>query len=433
MISIYIENEQIDFWIQQSNIDSSLYQIVNDYTLWISQPNRIAAVEVLEFSHQTCQSVQKLVADADLVLVFVPELINTEWLWQFDHSNVVFFTAGILNNCVTLGEITSTDHEFVQKRRARFIERYNAVKADHWPAVDDFLNQKHIGVDMVSDVVNCCNGFQDYDNILADIWNTTEYSRFPKHAQLKMHNYFFWSTVDFYRTCTDVLGQVATELPRPYCFDVLLGRQKYHRDLINNSIDRNCNIVTYFGCDHIENLATAEHYQFQWPVSVISPDECTVGDTTDIVVVDGTIVSLSQIIPVDIYNQTAYTLVCESQCDNSYSFFTEKTIKPMLAGRPFLVCSGQYFLQNLRRLGFKTFDGVFDESYDLEWSLERRVDMIVAEMNRVQQLDQQWVYDQLQAVLEHNRRLLFEHDWAHEMFDAIKTEIDVFLNSPSKS
>ena len=45
----------------------------------------------------------------------------------------------------------------------------------------------------------------------------------------------------------------------------------------------------------------------------------------------GKLVSLSQIIPVDIYNSTAYSVVCETNYDNHYSFYTEKIVKPIIA------------------------------------------------------------------------------------------------------
>ena len=42
---------------------------------------------------------------------------------------------------------------------------------------------------------------------------------------------------------------------------------------------------------------------------------------------------------------------------------TEKILKPIQQYHPFILL-GMYGLQNLRNLGFKTFDSVWDESYD---------------------------------------------------------------------
>jgi hypothetical protein len=82
--------------------------------------------------------------------------------------------------------------------------------------------------------------------------------------------------------------------------------------------------------------------------------------------------SLSQVIPLSIYNQTAYSVVAETNYDNNYIFNTEKIVKPILARRLFLVVSGQHYLRNLRSLGFKTFDGIIDETYDTIADFEQR-------------------------------------------------------------
>lgn len=83
---------------------------------------------------------------------------------------------------------------------------------------------------------------------------------------------------------------------------------------------------------------------------------------------------------------------------------TEKTWRPILAQRPFIVLSNPGFLHNLRKLEFKTFNDFWDESYDdygdgdritqieqlLEdiaaWPIDRCRDMLV----------------EMQSILEHN-------------------------------
>ncbi len=45
-------------------------------------------------------------------------------------------------------------------------------------------------------------------------------------------------------------------------------------------------------------------------------------------------------------------------------FLTEKTARPLLWGMPFYLNSGQYALKALRDMGFKTFDMLWDETYD---------------------------------------------------------------------
>lgn len=304
---------------------------------------------------------------------------------------------------------------------------YNTLKQDTWPDYDQFVSADDKPLDIVQELYDNFEppvevGANDKFQIFRKVFNISDQVLKPiKNARTEMHNYFFWSTVDFYRSKPDFLTQLDNRYPRPLSFDVLLGRKKFHRDLIYKGIDHDKNYVTYMTHKNTD-LSACNHSNFVWPAGVSSP-ETPVVDTAEEVVVDGTIVSLSQIIPVDIYNQTAYSLVCESLSSNSFSFFTEKIIKPMLAKRLFLVCSGQYFLHNLRSLGFKTFDGIVDESYDREWQLEKRVEMILNEVNRLCLLDQQQVYSSVQSVLDHNFQLLMNRDWQEEMIRLIQKEL----------
>ena len=58
--------------------------------------------------------------------------------------------------------------------------------------------------------------------------------------------------------------------------------------------------------------------------------------------------------------------MAESNQEGSHFFPTEKIWKPILAGIPFVCIATQNFLKRVRDLGFKTYDTVWDESYDEE-------------------------------------------------------------------
>ena len=263
--------------------------------------------------------------------------------------------------------------------------------------------------EMVQDAL--CREF-DQANVVFYIAGRLNYRK-PKLADVRRHYYFFWSTVDFYHSVPTVLDKLDRTLPKPLEFDMLLGRKKRHRDLVWQTVDRGRSIATYFNDDGRQDLSTADNDYFKWPSEIL--DAVPIDNTADIVTVNGTIVSLSQLVPVDIYNQTAYTLVCESQFENRWSFFTEKIIKPMLAQRIFVVCSGRYFLRNLREWGFKTFDGIVDESYDKEYELGRRVDMIANSMQQLARRGQREIYEQARPILEHNYHVLMTSPWLQLM------------------
>jgi hypothetical protein len=236
-----------------------------------------------------------------------------------------------------------------------------------------------------------------------------------KSAEVARHNYFFWSTTDFYHSDQRWLAQVSSVLPKTKTLDVLLGRQKSHRSRIHQNIDHSKNIVTYFPSDQDCDLRNLADSNFQWPKEILTAPVDEICWTGNEVLVDGTIVSLSQLIPINIYNQTAYTLVAETQYDDQFSFFTEKIIKPMMCKRIFLVCSGQYYLRNLRAWGFQTFEGVIDESYDLEPDCNKRVEMLLKQVNYLETANQQYIYDSASHIIEHNYQIIMNTPWLERM------------------
>ena len=234
-----------------------------------------------------------------------------------------------------------------------------------------------------------------------------------KHAKIYLDPYFFWSTVDFYRARPEILDQLN---PAPtHAFDVLLGRKKPHRDIVFDMLDHDKNIVRYFPSEQDQDIKQYNKENFEWPSTVL---ELTgpITMTTQAVTVGETIVSLSQIIPVEIYNRTCYTLVAETQIENEFSFFTEKIVKPMLAKRLFIVCSGQYYLRNLRELGFRTFDGIVDESYDTIESWQERTKFACAEAQRLSTLDYQSVQKSVKDIVEYNYNHLMNVNWQQNLF-----------------
>jgi len=75
----------------------------------------------------------------------------------------------------------------------------------------------------------------------------------------------------------------------------------------------------------------------------------------------------------DCYTDTYFSLVTETVFDYPYSFRTEKIWKPIAMGHPWIAVANQGFYRGIRNLGFKTFDGIIDESFD---QIERSQDRI---------------------------------------------------------
>jgi len=130
---------------------------------------------------------------------------------------------------------------------------------------------------------------------------------------------------------------------------------------------------------------------------------------------------ISCVLPVEIYNQTAYTIVAETMYN--CNFYTEKIVKPILAKRLFIVFAGCGYLRGLQSLGFRTFCDIIDESYDQQTNEETRWNMVAEQIKRLASMDQATVLSAIQDRVEHNQRLLFNTNWQTEPIRQIQRMI----------
>ena len=112
------------------------------------------------------------------------------------------------------------------------------------------------------------------------------------------------------------------------------------------------------------------------------------------------------------YLETYFSVVTETPFTESTYFSTEKIFRPMLHFHPFIVYGSPYTLKNLQELGFKTFNGFIDESYDNVLSPFKRMQIITREVKRLCSMDKidlhNWYYD-MHDILLHNRELMKEY------------------------
>jgi len=234
-----------------------------------------------------------------------------------------------------------------------------------------------------------------------------------------VEKFFDWFTtsVHFYKNVRpSVLYQLDPYSVKPFTFDALLGRKKWHRDRAYNYINQHNlhqhGIVTYINDDQI-NFSSNDSTSWIWG----NPDVATVENinqvqwTVDRIEYHGYEISLSQIIPIDIFNQSAYSLVCETNYDNEYVFFTEKTVKPIIARRLFILLGNRFALERLRGLGFRTFNSIIDESYDCIENIEERHNAALEQLNWLCKQDQASILAQCREIVDHNFDLMYGHDW----------------------
>lgn len=222
---------------------------------------------------------------------------------------------------------------------------------------------------------------------------------------------WFTTTTHVYKN-TAILEQLTPYQIKDKYFDILLGQRREHRDFIYTKTYHlsSYNIMTYLHNRDIP-LQHQSSDGWLWESSGVILPQKDIGHSVTTVTYYGHKISLSQVIPISIYNQTAYSIVAETNFDNQYSFFTEKIVKPILSKRLFIVFSGQHYLRNLRKFGFMTFDGIVDESYDEVEEPVKRFELAITQIEYLITQPQEKILQMIIPIVEHNRHLMMTTNW----------------------
>ena len=249
------------------------------------------------------------------------------------------------------------------------------------------------------------------------------------HAVMSQ-NIIYWgdwmkTTANLYKQLPNVTANYKPFDNKPRYFDALLGSPKPHRTFVNEAVKANGlqdKFIMTYGGQWDDNSFYAKDY-FIWEpgtevVEKDAPGTCGYVKYHDI------LCHLSQVIPTQVFNDTSYSIVAETDFDNTLSFYSEKTAKPMIYKRLFVAFSGYKFLHNLHQLGFKTFDCVIDESYDLIKDDEQRLAAAFEQVKYLCSKPQAEIYPYIADVLDHNYKLIMTTDWNKRCADQVRQLID---------
>jgi hypothetical protein len=89
------------------------------------------------------------------------------------------------------------------------------------------------------------------------------------------------------------------------------------------------------------------------------------------------------------YEQSLISVITETTYEHGDVFISEKTFRAIAHGHPFIIVGPSQSLQTLRNIGFETFNGIIDEAYDQVYNPNVRMQKIVSELKRINNLDEQ--------------------------------------------
>jgi hypothetical protein len=122
------------------------------------------------------------------------------------------------------------------------------------------------------------------------------------------------------------------------------------------------------------------------------------------------------------FTQTKISVVLETVFDTTKIHLTEKILRPIACGHPFILAAGPGSLTYLKNYGFKTFSPWIDESYDLESDSFKRLEKIIYSMQQFSNLhakEKLDVYNEIKKIADYNRQWFF----SNKFFELVKGEL----------
>jgi hypothetical protein len=126
------------------------------------------------------------------------------------------------------------------------------------------------------------------------------------------------------------------------------------------------------------------------------------------------------------YESTDIEVVLETLFDDDRQHLTEKALRPIACGQPFILATTHGSLEYLRSYGFKTFSDVWDESYDLIEDSEQRLISIVDLMKQIANWDPKLRSDKLtqaRSIADYNRQWFFSQHFFDLVINELKTNL----------
>jgi hypothetical protein len=194
-------------------------------------------------------------------------------------------------------------------------------------------------------------------------------------------------------------------------------RLKFAELVVNNNLNQHCRMKF--------NPIDEQHYhqhQFSNPAFEISNR-----NLEDYFPINNTDSSASADYYCQDYLETGLEIVLETIVDDQRWHLTEKTLRPIACGHPFMILGTAGILKYLRRYGFKTFSPLIDESYDdIQDPVERMQAIIdvmkcIAAMNTADKLV---LYQQMQTICNYNKDRFFSDKFLNYVVNEFKQNFE---------
>ena len=253
----------------------------------------------------------------------------------------------------------------------------------------------------------------DFESVTIHTWNPLE--THPTHTiKYKGHNFWFKRQADITPRQCEYTGDKTflCLYHRPTAGRLALAGylQKNHADssLIHFSTDTTDNSLIQFEFDkllswHLPSVENAARLLPSLPMLLGPRDQYTA--------------SLGYFYTdplTELYREILVDVVVESHVAGNTFFPTEKTVRPMLLGKPFVAFASCNYLVYLRQMGFRTFSDFWSEDYDGYEGKERliRIFSVLDTIAAMTAGQRETMYWDLQYTLQYNQKILAQRQWS---------------------
>lgn len=126
------------------------------------------------------------------------------------------------------------------------------------------------------------------------------------------------------------------------------------------------------------------------------------------------------------YVDAAIDVVLETVYDAEKIHLTEKTLRPIACGKPFIIVSENGTLEYLKSYGFETFGNLIDESYDSITDPVARMDAITKTMKQISDLskkEKDRLFSEMHCIAKRNKDWFFSDEFFNIVTNELKTNL----------
>ena len=134
---------------------------------------------------------------------------------------------------------------------------------------------------------------------------------------------------------------------------------------------------------------------------------------------------------IDDYESTDIEVILETLFDDDRLHLTEKSLRPIACGQPFILAGTYGSLKYLRSYGFKTFNDIWNEQYDNIEDPQERLVAIADLMKTISNWSLKEKSSNLakaQAITDYNKKHFFSEKFFNQVITELKNNLQLAIN-----